>query len=113
MRLPFVSRDRYEAAMAENLRLAARVASLEEKLDARSMGVLQSVLRKHGYAMVGEEILAPNMTQESAPEWSSLDYRLYANWERDYREGTGGTDKEALAEYRRSYGDRAPSKVLI
>lgn len=100
--------------MAENHRLAARIASLEEKLDARSMGVLQSVLRKHGYAIVGEEI--PTMTaqtEKAAPAWSSLDYRIYETWERNYRNATGATAEESIAEYRRSYGEQIPSRALI
>lgn len=113
MKLPFVSRDRYEAAQVEVRRLTARVAALEQMLDARSMGVLQSVLRKHGYAMVGEEMPAPNAMTESAPPWTNLDYRVYDTWVRDYREGTGGTEQEAREEYRRTYGDRPPSKTLI
>lgn len=99
--------------MAENLRLAARIASLEEKLDARAMGVLQSVLRKSGYALVGEQISpAPGVVEHAAP-WSDLDWRCYETWARNYKDVTGGTDTEAIAEYRRAYGNTSPLKALI
>lgn len=114
MKFPFVSRDRYEAARAENLRLAARIASLEEKLDARAMGVLQAVLRKNGYAIVGEEIAPMNAQTEAAPPaWSNLDWRIFETWAKNYQAATGGTEKEAVEEYRRAYGPTPPSKALI
>lgn len=100
--------------MAENHRLAARIASLEEKLDARAMGVLQAVLRKNGYAIVGEEI-APISAQTEAvpPAWSNLDWRIFETWAKNYMNATGASDKEAVEEYRRLYGPMLPSKALI
>lgn len=113
MKWPFVSRDRYEAAQAEVLRLTARVASLEEKLDARAMSVLQSTLRKHGYALVGEDISLPAEQPMMAAPWSNLDWRIYEKFEQDYMTTCGGTKDEAISEYRRRYGDQPPSKTLI
>lgn len=114
MQLPFVSRDRYNDAKAEIARLTQRVSQLEERLDARAVGVLQTALRKHGYAPIsasGE--LVEHKEPDLAPLWNPIDWKVYEAFERDYMTHTGATKEEASQEYKARFGNLQPSKALI
>lgn len=107
-----VSRDRYEAAMREVSRLQRRIEKLEDILDSRSMAVLQSSLRKNGYQQIGERDDWQE-TVEPAPQWTTLDQRMYDVWAGHHNQQTGATAEESLQEWARQYGTSAPSRVLI
>lgn len=95
------------------LRLQQRIDYLEGLLVQSSFGVLQSSLRKNGYAQVGEADPDVAPMRELAPVWTQLDHNLYSNWLRNYQEHTGATDKEAKDEWTTQYGANLPSRVLI
>ena len=108
-----VSRDRYESACAEALRYRQRCEYLESLLVQASFGVLQSSLRKNGYAQVGENDPDVQPLKEMAPMWTQLDHNLYANWARNYQEHTGATENEAKDQWTLDYGNSLPSRVLL
>lgn len=106
-----VSRDRYEAAMREVSRLQRRCEKLEDALDVRAMAVLQSSLRKNGMMQVGERDEMVEMA-DAAPRWTPFENSLFEAWKQDFQRRTGGTDGEAMNEWRQQYGDGLPSRVL-
>lgn len=108
-----VSRDRYETARADALRLQQRVEFLESLLVQSSFGVLQSALRKGGYMQVGENDADVQPLKEPAPVWTQLDHNLQATWLRNYREATGATEKEARDQWVTEYGNSLPTRVLL
>ncbi len=108
-----VSRDRYETARADILRLQQRIEFLESLLVQTGFGVLQSALRKNGYMQIGEGDADVQPMKEPPPVWTQLDYNLHATWMRNYQQHTGATEAEARSQWVTEYGNSLPSRVLL
>ena len=93
--------------------MQARITHLEALLDQRSVDVLNTVLNRQGYTAVGEEEEEARVPVKFGSHFHSLDWKMYANWERDFLQGSPELNREQLQEiWTQENGMMLPSQIL-
>lgn len=106
-------RERIADKDAEVARCLARIQHLEGMLDRRSADVLNSVLHQQGMAGVSEEE-QPKEQPAFGHTWTTLDWVMYENWEREFLSACPEKDKEdARKLYQSQYGYQFPHLALF